>query len=513
MTAGANLATVLQAGADGGGWAGEVAFAVEHRTFTHAQVHDGAARAASLLDRLGAGPGDRVLIALPDGVEFAWAFLGAVRLGAVAVPINPRVTQADHRYAAEDTGARVVVCAAELAGRFADRVVITGEELEGALARCPRRPPAAVGAGHPAYAQYTSGTTGPPKAAVHAHGHPLVYFKAFARRAVALAPADVMLSVSKLYFAYGLGNSLFFPLLAGCRAVLHPGHPRPDDVAGLVRRHRVSVLFSVPTFYAHLVAGGRSCDLASVRVAVSAGEPLGVALAERARAFLGCPVLDGLGSTEVGQTFASNTLECWRDGSVGRALPPYRVSVRDDEGAEVAPGQVGSLWVAGPTLLLEYLGRPEATAAVRRGEWLRTGDRAEVDGDGFLHLRGRSDDVELVGGMCVSPLEIEAVLSAHPAVTEVAVAAIVGADGASRLHAFVVPAPGAPPGEVVAAELLALARAELAPFKVPRSVAFVDALPRTPTGKLRRFVLRQGGWADHHRGGAQPASAEAKRST
>ncbi|MDP9388469.1 MAG: AMP-binding protein, partial [Actinomycetota bacterium] len=254
-------------------------------------------------------------------------------------------------------------------------------------------------------------------------------------------------------------------------------------------------------------------DLASVRVAVSAGEPLGVALAERARAFLGCPVLDGLGSTEVGQTFASNTLECWRDGSVGRALPPYRVSVRDDEGAEVAPGQVGSLWVAGPTLLLEYLGRPEATAAVRRGEWLRTGDRAEVDGDGFLHLRGRSDDVELVGGMCVSPLEIEAVLSAHPAVTEVAVAAIVGADGASRLHAFVVPAPGAPPGEVVAAELLALARAELAPFKVPRSVAFVDALPRTPTGKLRRFVLRQGGWADHHRGGAQPASAEAKRST
>lgn len=489
---GANLAEVLEARAVEGGWAGDVALVVGDRAFTHAQVHDGAARAASLLAGLGAGRGDRVLIVLPDGVEFVWAFLGAVRLGAVAVPVNPRLTAADHQFAAAGTGAVVVVCGAHLAGRFAGRVVLPAGGMEPALAACPPHPAADVAPDEGAYAQYTSGTTGAPRAALHAHGHPLVYFEAFARRAIAVERADVVLSVSKLYFAYGLGNSLFFPLLAGCRAVLHPGHPRPDDVAELVARHGVSVLFSVPTFYAHLVAGGRPDAFSSLRVAVSAGEALGVALAERARAFLGCPILDGLGSTEVGQTFASNSLERCRDATVGQALAPYRVSVRDDRGRELPAGEVGALWVAGPTVLLEYLGEPEATAAVKRGDWLCTGDRAELDADGFVRLHGRSDDVEMVGGICVSPLEIEAVLSRHPAVTEIAVAAVVGPDGGSCLHAFVVPAPGAQAAEVVQAELVALARAELAPFKVPRSVAFVEALPRTPTGKLRRFVLRAG---------------------
>ena len=230
------------------------------------------------------------------------------------------------------------------------------------------------------------------------------------------------------------------------------------------------MLFSVPTFYAHLVAGGRHERLASVRVAVSAGEALTPELAARARAFLGCPILDGLGSTEVGQTFASNTLDEWRDGTVGRALPPYRVEVRGDEGA---------LWVAGPTLPLGHT-----------GEWLCSGDLAVIDDDGFVHLRGRADDVEQVGGISISPQEIEAVLSRHPDVTEVAVAGVVGVDGASRLEAFVVAAPGTQ-AERLERELVAMARAELAPFKVPRAVVLVDELPRTPTGKLRRFVLRQ----------------------
>ncbi len=256
----------------------------------------------------------------------------------------------------------------------------------------------------------------------------------------------------------------------------------------------MTVLFSVPTFYARLVAAGEPAAFASLRVAVSAGEALSVALAERARSLLGCPILDGIGSTEVGQTFASNTLDCVRDGTVGRALPPYRVAVRDEHGArDFQPGELGALWVAGPTLLVGYLGD---TPASTRDGWLCTGDRAVLDGDGFLHLAGRFDDVEQAGGISVSPLEIEAVLGRHPAVSEVAVAGVVGADGASRLVAFVVAGPGAPPAEVLEDELLALARAELAPFKVPRGVDFLETLPRTPTGKLRRFVLR----------GRQPAS-------
>lgn len=506
MTAGDNLAAILEARAATGGWAGDAAFLTGGRSFTHGQVHDGAARTASCLAGLGVGRGDRVLIALPDGVEFVWAFLGAVRLAAVAVPVNPRLTAADHRDAAAGIDARVVVCTADLAHRFEGRAVVPAEDLEGTIAACVPGEPVRVDSHDAAYAQYTSGTTGSPKAALHAHGDPLVYFDAFARPAIDIARTDVVLSVSKLYFAYGLGNSLFFPLLAGCRAVLHPDHPRPDDIAEVARGHRVTVLFSVPTFYAHLVAGGRAGDFASLRVAVSAGELLGVTLAERARAFLGCPVLDGLGSTEVGQTFASNTLAEWRDGTVGRAVPPYRVSVRDDGGGTVGPGRVGSLWVSGPTLMLGYLGTPTGSPVRRQGEWLCTGDLALIDGDGFLHLRGRSDDIELVGGISVSPTEVEAVLSRHGAVTEVAVAGVVGPDGASRLEAFVVAEPGVDLSDDLRAELIALARAELAPFKVPRSVAFVDVLPRTPTGKLRRFVLRAGGW------GAQARASAPKRS-
>ncbi len=492
MSAAGNLAAVLERRAAIGGWTDAVAFLVGERAFTHGQVHDGAARAAALLARLGVGRGERVLLALPDGIELVWAFLGAVRLGAVAVPVNPRLTVLDHRAAAALAAPSLVVCPADLAERFTGRPVVAGEGLEEALAGCRPGEPADVHPGDGAYAQFTSGTTGAAKAALHAHGDPLVYFQAFARPAIALEPADVVLSVSKLYFAYGLGNSLFFPLLAGCRAVLHAGHPQAAGVAELVRRHRVSVLFSVPTFYARLVAAGGADAWSSLRVAVSAGEALGEALAARAAALLGCPVLDGLGSTEVGQTFASNTLACRRPGTVGRALPPYRLEVRDGRGRRVRPGVTGDLWVAGPTLLQGYL----EGAAVRRteDEWLRTGDRAGVDADGFVHLRGRADDMEQVGGISVSPVEVEALLARHPAVTEVAVAAVVDADGASRLHAFVVLAPGAGPAPVVEEELVARARAVLAPFKVPRAVVFVEALPRTPTGKLRRFVLRGGRW-------------------
>jgi fatty-acyl-CoA synthase/fatty acid CoA ligase FadD22 len=482
------------------------------RVFTHRHVHDAAARTGSRLADAGVRRGDPVLVALPDGPELVWAFLGAVRLGAVAVPVNPRVTAADHRFAAADVGARAVVCTAELASRFEGVPVVAAEGLADSLAAWPPAPPADVGPGDPAYAQYTSGTTGVPKAALHAHSHPMGYFDAFARRAIDIRRDDVLLSVSKLYFAYGLGNSLFFPLLAGCRAVLHAGHPRPDDVAGLIARHRVTVLFSVPTFYAHLVAlaGPAGGGFASLRAAVSAGESLAPTLAERSRAALGCPILDGIGSTEVGQTFASNTLDHWRDGTVGRALPPYRVSVRDGDRRELGPGRTGDLWVAGPSLLLGYLGHPDAAVPVHDG-WLRTGDRAEVDGDGCLVLRGRSDDLEKVGGISVSPLEIEAVLARHPAVLEVAVAGVVGADGASRLEAFVVAAPDAGAGVgSVPAELVALARAELAPFKVPRSVVLVDALPRTATGKLRRFVLRAGAWPPP--AGGQPAASAPNRS-
>jgi len=491
---GANLAAVIQARAQEAGWDDRAAFWVGDRAFTHGEVHDGAARTASLFADLGAGPGDRVLMAVDDGIEFVWSFLGALRLGAMAVPVNPRLTADDHRYTASDSGARVVVCSEDLAGRFPHVPAVIGVggpgRLETRIQDRPPHPPFALSADWPAYAQYTSGTTGPPKAAVHRHHDPLVYFDAFAGAAIALSRDDVVLSVSKMYFAYGLGNSLFFPLLAGAAAILEAAAPRPDAVATLVRRHRVTVLFSVPTFYAHLVAGTGRDAFSSLRVAVSAGECLVPALAERARRSLGCPILDGLGSTEVGQTFVSNTLGQCRDGTVGRALPPYEISVLDDDGNQVAAGTPGTLWVRGPTVLLEYLGRPAATPGVLRGGWLCTGDRVAVDTDGFVHHHGRVDDMEMVGGISVAPREIEELLCRHEAVTEAAVAAVRDDSGASRLEAFVVLRPESGTEATVAQELVAMARHSLAPYKVPRDVRFVDALPRTPTGKLRRFVLR-----------------------
>jgi len=510
----ANLASVMEQRAHRGGFWSAPAFMVGARTWTHGEVHLGAAHASALLAHAGVGPGDRVFIVVADGIEAVWAFLGTVRLAAIAVPVNPRLTAGDHAGLAAHAHAAAVVCATDLAHRFTRGArVLRSEVLAATVATAieagddAHAPPAAdVGDGHAAYAQYTSGTTGRPKAAVHRHADPLVYFSAFAEGAIALDGNDVSFSVSKLFFAYGLGNSLFFPLLSGCRAVLDPEPPRPEAVAHLVAHHGVSVVYSVPTFYARLVAAGHADAFRSLRVAVSAGETLTPVLAERARSFLGCPILDGLGSTEVGQTFASNTLDVQRDATVGRALPPYELMAADDAGNGVATGQAGILWVKGPTVLVEYLGRPEATAAVKRGGWLCTADRAAIDAEGFVHHLGRVDDIEVVGGINVAPLEIEAVLVSHPAVTEVAVAGVRDPMGASRLEAFVVPAPDTAPGADLAGELMALAGADLAPHKVPRAVHFVESLPRTPTGKLRRFMLRSGSCA----GGAEvtaPASS------
>ncbi len=473
-----NLAASLARLAERSGWWDRPAFLEGGQVLTHGQVHEGAARVAGALRRAGAGPGERVLIALPDSRWFVWSFLGAVRLGALAVPVNPGLGGDDHAFLAADTEPAVVVCGEELSARFRRRaaVLVPGEALVGEAA--PAHP---VGGEDAAYAQYTSGTTGRPKAAVHRHADPGRYHEAMAVGALHMTAGDVVVSVSKAYFAYGLGNTVFFPLLSGASAVLWADKPTPDGLEALVRAHRPSLLFAVPSFYALLVARADPTPFASLRAAVSAGETLTPALLERAERFLGCPVLDGLGSTEVGQTFVSNTLERRRPGSVGVVLPGYEVKVQD-----------GTLWVKGSSVMKEYWRQPEATAEVMEGGYLRTGDRARLDGEGFVWHEGRNDDMEMVGGIKVSPIEVEAVLGSHPGVGEVAVAAVPDELGATRLRAFVVPVPGRPPPDGLADELVELARSRLAPFKVPRSVTLVERLPRTPTGKLQRFALRAG---------------------
>ncbi|MFF4251231.1 benzoate-CoA ligase family protein [Streptomyces sp. NPDC001663] len=491
-----NLAAQLAGLAERRGWNGRAAFHQGHRVFTHGEVHSLAARAATVLATHGVRAGDRVVLALPDGIAWVTAFLAAARLGAVAVLVNPELPATDHAFMAGDTGAVLCVTGPGLEDRFPDRARLGADQLLALSAAAEPAPAHPVDAHTPLYVQYTSGTTGRPKGVVHTHGDPKTYHDLIGRRLLRITQDDVTLSVSKLYFAYGFGNAFVFPLFSGSSAVLVDRRPAPAAVDELVARHRVTLLYSVPSAYAALVAdrgSGHEACFASVRAAVSAGEGLPAGLGRQITELLGAPVLEQIGSTEAGHAFCANSFDHNRPGTVGRPVPGFEVELRDRAGRPVPDGEEGELWVRGPTLTPGYLGRPEETERTLVGGWLATHDRARREHDGTYRHLGRADDMEMVGGITVSPLEVEAVLRTHPAVKEVAVAAVTDEGGAGRLRAFVVPTAPVPDGRLQD-DLLRLAREHLAAFKVPRSVSLVPSLPRTPTGKLRRHLVRQGAW-------------------
>lgn len=480
-----NLVDALRAGAAAGRWLDRPAYEVDGAVLTHADVYDGAARVAGALVRAGVRAGARVALVLDDSADFVLAFLGAVHAGAVAVPVNPRLHHDELRQVLGAARPALVV------HRPGDAPPDTG---------CPATTFAGLDASEPvpvtpraahdqAYATFTSGTTGVPRLCPQLHGDPLVHHRSFAVPALGLGPDDVVHSVSKLYFAYGLGNSLLYPLMSGCRVVLNPDPPLVDDVLAVVDKYRVTALFAVPTFYARLIAHPGSERLANLRLAATGGEVLAPALEERLAEVLGDRLLNGIGSTEVGQAFTHNTPTARRAGTVGRALPPFEVRVVDERGDPVEPDVVGRLQVRGPTVTL---GVREDGEAERTTDWYATGDLASVDADGFVRVVGRQDDIENVGGIKVHPLEVEHLLASHPLVREAAVCATPDDDGAVRLRAYVVRADGPVGDDELADDLTALARRRLTPYKVPREVVFVPSLPRTGSGKLRRHVVR--GW-------------------
>ena len=490
-----NLAAQLAGLAERRGWTDRAAFHQGHRVWTHGEVHTLAARAAGVLAGHGVRPGDRVLLALPDGIAWVTAFLAVARLGAVAVLVNPELPAADHAFMALDTGTVLCVTGPGLEDRFTDRARLGADQLVALTSVAEPAAARPVDADTPLYVQYTSGTTGRPKGVVHGHGDPKTYHDLIGRRLLRITQDDVTLSVSKLYFAYGFGNAFVFPLFSGSSAVLVDRRPTPAAVDELVARHRVTLLYSVPSAYAALVAdrgSGHEACFASVRAAVSAGEGLPDGLGRQITELLGAPVLEQIGSTEAGHAFCANSIDHNAPGTVGRPVPGFEVELRDRAGLPVQDGEEGELWVRGPTVTPGYLNRPEATERALVGGWLATHDRAVRQPDGAYRHLGRTDDMEMVGGITVSPLEVEAVLRLHPAVREVAVAAVTDGRGVNRLRAFVVPVASVPAG--LADELVRLAREHLAAFKVPRSVSFVPSLPRTPTGKLRRHLVRRGAW-------------------
>ena len=465
-------------------------------SLTYAELRALVNRAGNALSALGVMREQRVAILLPDGVEFVAAFIGAMKIGAVPVPLNTAARPPELAYMLGDCRARALIAHATLLRAVSElpsivlRVGSEGPGLDFAAATNAASSdlePFPTGVDEPCYWLYSSGTTGSPKGVVHLHGDMLACVTPYAQEVVRIEPEDITFSVARLFFSYGLVNSLLLPLLAGASAVLTSQRPDANHLVQLVRRFRPTLFFSVPTSYAQLCATGDSAAFASVRLAVSAGEPLPEPLYMRWKALTGVEALDGLGSTEVGYIFCSNLPGQVRPGSSGRMLGDHRARVVDESGQDVADGESGELWVAAASTALHYWNQRERTRRTFVGEWLRTGDRYIRDPDGYLWYQGRLDDVFKVSGQWVSPLEVESCLLQHPSVLECAVVDAADRDGLIKPKAFVVATPRA---SVDAAELQTFVRERLQPHKYPRWVEVVDELPKTASGKVQRFVLR-----------------------
>lgn len=479
-----NLVERLEGLARDHGWLDRPAYHVDDETYRFADVYEGAGRAAAAYTARGLGAGSRIALVLPDGIDAVWAFLGALRIGAVAVPVNSTMHPDELRRAIGIAVPDAVVCEEDPGGPPAD--LIPPEELR-AEGLTPHPPCAPATPDTPAYAVFTSGTTGDPKLCFHTHGDPGVYERAIGS-VVGITPDDVTFSVSRMYFAYGLGNSVFLPLHRGGTTVLSPARATEDDALRIIKDRGVTVFYGQPSFYARLSRHPDHALLSGLRLALVAGEVLPAPLEVRLRQVLGERLLNIFGTTEIGHALVANAIGHSRDHTIGRILPPYRMRIVDEAGVEAPPGVPGALEVAGPSIALGVARGSDPPA--RAGDsWYATGDAATADEDGYVRLHGRLDDVEIVGGQNVHPAETEDHLMRHPAVREAAVCSARRESGVTSLRAFVVLDDGASPEEV-RAELLAGARATLTWYKVPEDVVFVAELPRTSTGKLRRRVIR-----------------------
>jgi len=489
---------------------------------SYAAVAEQVRAAAAGLAALGVRPEERVMFFASDSVELVAGLLGAMHLGAVAVPVSTMLTAGDLAGLLLDSRARVLVTSAEfvdiartavatlvaartgLAAFAPDLATVitigaTAEQFDVPALAWSELLIGGIGTAAPVYPSwadspalwlYTSGTTGSPKAAMHRHGSIRYVCETYGQQVLGIRPEDRCFSVAKLFFAYGIGNSLFFPFSVGAAAVLEPHRPTPELVAEVVRRHRPTLFFGVPTFYSALLASSLPDEtFAGVRQGASAGEPLPAILFSRMRDRFGFEVLDGIGSTEALHIFLSNAPGAVRPGSSGTPVPGYAVQLRDElDGSVISEAdRPGALYVSGESLASGYWCRAETTRRAFQGEWLRTGDTYQRNADGSYSYLGRSDDMIKAGGIWVSPTEVEARLLEHPDVVEVAVVGVPDEAGLDKPVAAVVVRPGASVGED---ELVEFCRAGLAAFKRPRRVLLVEALPKTATGKLRRYLVR-----------------------
>jgi benzoate-CoA ligase family protein len=478
---------------------------------TWTDVAASANRFGNMLQASGVAMEHRVLLVLDDTPAFVAAFWGTVKIGAIAVPVNPLMTADEYEFLLNDSRARVAVVeeavvplieAVRARCPFLRGVVVAGRAsgdaraLDGLMERASPTLAAAPTHGDDVmYWGYTSGSTGRPKAAVHTHAHFHAAAELVGLGVFGLRADDLVFSASKMYFAFGLGNTLYFPAAPGAASLLIPGRVAPEDAFAIITRERPTLFFTVPTLYARMLAvpdAARGYDLSSLRLCVSSGEALPPALFDAWRERFGLTLHDVIGSTEALHDFIATRPGRARRGTVGELVPGFEARIVDDDGNDVTPGAVGHLLIKGPTTAPYYWHRPDRTRSTMAGEWLRTGDMMSRDADGYFSFAGRGDDMLRVSGQWVSPAEVEGRLVTHPAVLEAAVAATAGGAGATEPRAWVVLRNGAAGTPALERELGEWLRAGLAHYKVPRHVDFVAELPRTATGKIQRFRLRAG---------------------
>lgn len=498
----------------------KVAIYTEFRNYTYNDLQKMTNKTANAFRELGVRVDDRIVMLMLDVPQFYAVFFGCLKIGAVPIPLNTMLTSEDYEYYLNDSRARVLVISEELRPvviqiqgdllYLRDFAVIS--ETQGG--RLPfrqkyRHAPATIKTEFTtkddvAFWLYSSGSTGSPKGAIHSHSDMVVCSESFGQGVLGLTEDDICFSAARLFFSYGLGNGMYLPLSVGASAVLNPKPPTPEGVFETMEKFRPTVFFGVPTLFGQMLEYKAKKDrergvttspndkheFSSVRICVSAGEALPAEIFHRWKERFGIDILDGIGSTEMLHIFLSNKPGEVRPGSTGKPVPGYELKLVDEEGNEVPRGEIGTLHVKGDSAAQQYWRKREKTRLTMQGEWINTGDKYYVDDDGYYWCAGRTDDMLKVGGIWVSPVEVENCLREHPAVFEVAVTGCKDEKDLVKPKAFVVLKEDHSPSDELVQELKKFVLDRLAKYKYPRWIEFVDSLPKSSTGKIQRYKLR-----------------------